>query len=147
MSTFSAYGWANFTNLHSSGSLNDLANILVSDAFRDQTHIRIFLYRLRSEDSPPPIIAHDHLVNLRIDAWVDMCSVLDALSLGPLHAIEVVIMYTVSDEGKVAISAALEALFERTPSLIRVGAEHSGRSILSRPFCRKIIEREIATAQ
>jgi len=145
MSTDTARNQTDFTNLHSSGSMDELANLLVSDAFREETHIRIFLDGLRSQASPLPIITHDRLVNLYIETRVDPTAVLNALSLAHLRAIQVVIKY--ASPHKEGIESALEGLFEKTPSLIRVGAECFGNSILGWKFCHKIIQREIAMAQ
>jgi len=145
MSTFAADNQTDFTNLYSSGSIDDLANILASDAFRGQTHIRIFLDGFRSQTSPLPIITHDHLVLLHIEARVDPTPALTSFSIAHLHTIQVVIKSAAPNEE--AIEAALEALFDKTPTLIKVGAEYCSSSILSRKLCQKIIQREIAMAQ
>jgi len=144
MSIASGHNQTDFTNLHSSGSMDELANLLVSDAFRDQTHIRIFLDGLRSQTSPLPIITHGHLIKLHIETRVDPTPVLNAFSIAHLQTIQVVIKY--APPHNEAIESALESLFENTPSLIQVSAECCGRSILGRKFCQKIIQREISMA-
>ena len=125
--------------------MDELANLLASDTFRDQTHIRIFLDGLRPQASPLPIITHDHLVNLSIEARVDPHLVLNAFSVTHLQKIQVMIKY--APPHREAIESALEALFDRTPALRQVGAECFGSSMLGWKFCQKIIQREIATAQ
>lgn len=123
--------------------MDELANLLASDAFRDKTHINIFLDGLRSQATPLPIITHDHIINLHIEARVDPTPALNAFSLAHLRAIQVVIKYPLLH--KEGVESALEALFENTPSLIHVGAECFGSSILGWKFCQKIIQREIAS--
>jgi hypothetical protein len=124
--------------------MDDLAQVLTSDAFRDQTHICIFLEGLRPQASPLLMITHDNLINLHIEARVDPSPILNAFSIAHLRTIRVVIKY--APPHKEVIESALEALFERTPSLVQVGAECFGSSILGWKFCQKIIQREIATA-
>jgi hypothetical protein len=141
----STHNQTDFANLHSSGSMDELANLITSDAFRDHTNIRIFLDGIRSQASPLPIITHDHVVNLHIEARVDPTPVLNAFSIAHLRTIQVGIKYT--PPRKETIESALETLFERTPSLVEVGAECCGSSILGWKFCQKIIQREIAMTQ
>jgi hypothetical protein len=145
MSTVSSHNRTDFTNLHSSGSMDELANLLASDAFRDQTHIRVFLDGLRPQASSFPIITHDHLINLHIEARFDPHLVLNAFSVPHLQTIQVMIKY--APPNREAIESALEALFDRTPSLTQVGAEYFGSSMLGWKFCQKIIQREISRAQ
>jgi len=145
MSAVSSHNRTDFTNLHSSGSMDELANLLASDAFRDQTHIRIFLDGLRPQTSPLPIITHEHLINLHIEARIDPHLVLNAFSVARLQTIQVAIKY--APPHREPIESALEALFDRTPSLTQVGAECFGSSMLGWKFCQKIIQREIARVQ
>ena len=125
--------------------MDELANLLASDAFRDQTHIRVFLDGLRPQASSFPIITHDHLINLHIEARFDPHLVLNAFSVPHLQTIQVMIKY--APPNREAIESALEALFDRTPSLTQVGAEYFGSSMLGWKFCQKIIQREISRAQ